>query len=179
MATAVGGVDRGARFVTTVTGWGLAATAFVYLMTLPPMLNPVDESLILYGAKRVLLGQAVYRDFFEFLTPGSFYLYGLAFAVGGISITTARVVTALLNASTVACVYFLTLRVAGWAESVLAALLVVTLCVPVWNMASHHWIGTALVAATAAVLLAPRWQASTRARPAAAGALAGALVCTH
>ncbi|MGH7786337.1 MAG: hypothetical protein ACRERC_05685, partial [Candidatus Binatia bacterium] len=149
----------------TVIGWGLGAAAVAYLLTLPPSLNPTDESVILYGAKRVLQGQALYRDFFEFLTPGAFYFYALAYAVGGVSITSAQVATALLNGVTVACIFFLTLRVAAVAEAVLAALLVVAICVPVWNMASHHWIATALGAATAAVLLAPRWQGSRRARP--------------
>src|SRR5262245_28326926 len=52
---------------------------------------------MLYGAKRVLQGQAVYRDFFDFVTPGSFYLYAIAYALGGVSVTTARITTASLN----------------------------------------------------------------------------------
>ena len=124
-------------------------------------------------------GQAIYRDFFDFLTPGAFYLYALAYAVGGVSITSARATTALLHAISVVCTYFLTLHVASMGEAILAGLLVVVVCVPVWNMASHHWIATAFGLATAAVLLAPRWRGSERARPAAAGALAGLVVCTH
>ena len=152
---------------------------FVYLLTFPPTLNGADESFILYGAKRVLQGQALYRDFFEFLTPGSFYLYALAYWVGGTSITSARVTTALLNALSAACTYFLALHVASMAEAVIAGLLVVVICWPVWNMASHHWIATAFTLSTATILLADRWKDSTRGRPAAAGACAGLLICTH
>ena len=165
--------------VPTVVGWLLGAACLAYLLALPPTLNGADESFTLYGAKRILQGQVLYRDFFDFLTPGSFYLYALAYAVGGVSITTARVTTALLNALSVVCTYFLTLYVASMAEAILAGLLVVVICVPVWNMASHHWLATAFGLAAAAVLLAPGWQGSTRARPAAAGALAGLLVCSH
>jgi hypothetical protein len=147
-------------------------------MALPPTLGPADESYLLYGAKRVLEGQALYRDFFDFVTPGSYYLYALAYAVGGVSITSARVTTALLQALSATCAYFLALRVASMAEAILAGVLVVVICVPVWNMASHHWIATALGLATAAVLLAARGRGSTRARPAAAGALTGMVVCT-
>jgi len=163
----------------TVVGWLLGLACFAYLLAMPPTLNGADESFTLYGAKRVWQGQAVYHDFFDFVTPGSFYLYALAYAVGGVSITTARVTTALLNALSAVCTYFLTLLVASVLEAVLAGFLVVVICVPVWNMASHHWLATTFGLAAAAVVLAPRWEGSSRARPAAAGALAGLLVCSH
>ena len=166
-------------YAGTVTGWLLGAACTAYLLAQPPTLNSADESFILYGAKRVWQGQAVYRDFFEFITPGSYYLYALAYGVGGVSITTARVATALINALSAVATYCLVLSVASMAEAILAALLVVIICVPVWAMASHHWIATAFGLAGAAVLLAPHWQRSTRTRPAAAGALGGLLVCTH
>jgi hypothetical protein len=162
-----------------LVGWALGLACFVYLMKLPPTLNPADESFVLYEAKRVYQGQAPYREFFDFLTPGVFYLYALAYALGGVSITSERVTTALFHMLSVVCTYFLTLRVASMGEAILTGLLVVVICVPVWNMASHHWIATALGLATAAVLLARRWQSSERARPAVAGALGGLVLCTH
>jgi hypothetical protein len=162
-----------------LVGWALGLACFVYLMQLPPTLNIADESFILSEAKRVYQGQALYRDFFDFLTPGAFYLYALAYAVGGVSITSARITTSLLHAISVVSTYFLTLQVASMGEAIVAGLLVVVVCVPVWNMASHHWIATAFGLATAAVLLARRWRGSERARPAAAGALAGLVVSTH
>ncbi len=123
---------------------GARCRQFRYLLALPPTLHKADESYLLYGAKRILQGQALYRDFFDFLTPGSFYLYALAYAAGGTNITTARLVTASLNALAVTCTYFLALRVGSAAEALVAGALVVTICVPVWNMASHHWIATSL-----------------------------------
>jgi hypothetical protein len=164
---------------TVLVGALLGLCCFAYLLALPPTLNGADESYLLSAAKRMLEGEVLYRDVFDFLTPGSFYLYALAYAVGGVSITSARVTTALLNAVSAVCTYALALHVASIGEAVIAGLLVVVLCVPVWNMASHHWIATALGLAAAAVLLATRWRDSSRARPAAAGALAGLLVCSH
>ena len=161
-----------------LTGWGLGLACFVYLMALPPTLGNADESYILYGAKRILHGEAIYHDFFDFLTPWSYYLYAVAYAIGGVSITSARTTTALVQALCATCTYFLSLQLASMAEAIVAGLLVVVICVPVWSMGSHHWISTALGLATAAVLLAPSWAQSTRARPAAAGALAGFAVCT-
>jgi len=162
-----------------LVGWVLGLVSFVYLLTFPPTLSSLDESYLLYGAKRVFEGQALYHDFFDFVTPGSFYVYALAYAVGGVSITTARTTAASLNALGAACTYFLTLHVASMAEAVIAGLLVVVACVPVWNLASNHWMATALGLASAAVLLATRWQNSTRGRPSAAGALAGLVLCTN
>ena len=160
-------------------GWALGLACFVYLIGLPPTLNSADESFTLYAAKRVYQGQAVYRDFFDFVTPGAFYLYALAYAIGGVSITSVRVTTSLLHAISVVSTYFLTLHVASMKEAILAGLLVVVICVPVWNMASYHWVATAFGLATAAVLLARGWQGSERARPAAAGAAAALVVCSH
>ena len=160
-------------------GWTVGLVSFVYLLALPPTLNIADESFTLYGAKRVYQGQALYHDFFDFLTPGSFYIYAAAYAVGGVSVTSARVMSSLLNAITALCVYFLALRVASAAEAVIAGLLVAVICIPVWNMASHGWIATSYGLASAAVLLAPRWRDWSRVRPAIAGMIAGLLVCTH
>lgn len=167
--------QRGAVLVGVVLG----VCSVAYLLALPPTLNTADESFLLSGAKRVLEGDALYRDFFEFIAPGGFYVYALAYAVGGVSITSARVTTALLNALSAVCTYVLALHVASMGEAIIAGLLVVVICVPVWNMASHHWLATTFGLAAAAVLLATRWRDSSRARPAAAGALAGALVCSH
>ena len=166
-------------WVPTLLGWVLGLVSFAYLLTLPPTLGIADESYLLYGAKRVLQGQALYRDFFDFVTPGSFYLYAVAYAIGGVSITTARITSALVNALAATCVYFLALHVAAVAEALLAGLLVVVICVPVWNQASNHWMATAFGLATATVLLATRWLHSTRGRPVLAGALAGLVVCTN
>lgn len=162
----------------TLTGWGLGLACFVYLMALPPTLGPADESYMLYGAKRILHGEAMYHDFFDFVTPWSYYLYTVAYAIGGVSITSARTTTALVQALCATCTYFLSLQLASMAEAIVAGLLVVVICVPMWSMGGHNWISTALGLATAAVLLAPRWAQSVRARPAAAGALAGLAVCT-
>jgi hypothetical protein len=165
--------------MAVVLGCAVGLTSFVYLLRFPPTLSGADESYMLYGAKRVLQGQAVYRDFFDFVTPGSFYLYAVAYALGGVSVTTARITTAALNALSAACTYVLTLYVASLGEALVSGLLVVVICVPVWNLASNHWMATTFGLAAAVVLLSTRWQHSTRGRPATAGALGGLVICTN
>jgi 4-amino-4-deoxy-L-arabinose transferase-like glycosyltransferase len=150
-----------------------------YLLAFPPTLNQSDEALFLYGAKRILEGQALYRDFFEFITPAGFYLFALAYAVGGTTIQAARATMAAVNALGAALVYILARKVAGELEAVLATVVFAVACVPVWHVASPHWLSTCLCLATAAAVLADRWAGSARLRPALAGALAGLAFATQ
>src|SRR5262245_31919596 len=168
-----------ARWTSAAVGAALALGAFAYLMAHPPALDGADESYILYEAKRLWEGDAPYRDFFDFIMPGTLYFYALAYAVAGPTITAARGATALLNAASCGLVFVLARRVASPAPAALAAAAFVAGIVPAWNHAGHHWIATFLSLATAAVVLSERWRTSCRARPALAGGLAGALVCSH
>ena len=162
-----------------VLALALVAGAFAYLMAFPPALNIADESYVLYESKRLWEGDAPYHDFFDFITPGTFYFYAAAYALVGPTITAARGATALLNAASCGLTYLLARHVASPAVSGLAAAAFITGMVPMWNHAGHHWLATFLSLATAAVTLSRRWQDSGRARPALAGALGAALVCSH
>src|ERR1700687_1152870 len=44
-----------------------------------------DEGMVLQGAQRVAEGQVLYRDFFSFYTPGSYYSTALLFKLFGSS----------------------------------------------------------------------------------------------
>lgn len=163
-----------------VAGWLLLGIAvFAYLLAFPPTLNQSDESLFLYGAKRILQGQALYRDFFEFITPAGFYFFALVYAVGGTTLQAARAAMTAVNALSAVLIFVLARKVTGGQEAVIAAVVFAVACVPVWNMASPHWLSTCLCLATATVLLADRWAASPRLRPALAGALAGLTFSTQ
>jgi hypothetical protein len=175
------GGDRPVRRVWTsgVLGTALALGAFAYLLAYPPALGGADESYILYEAKRLWNGDVPYRDFFDFIMPGTFYFYALAYAVAGPTFVAARVATALLNAASCGLTFALARRVASPVLAALAAGAFIAGMVPAWNHAGHHWIATFLSLATAAVVLGQRWQESSRARPWVAGGLAAALVCSH
>src|ERR1700674_3537469 len=51
-----------------------------------------DEGITLQGARRILQGQVLYRDFFEFVTPGSYYFLAMIFRFCGSSMLAARAV---------------------------------------------------------------------------------------
>lgn len=127
----------------------LAAGALLLALGfLLPLVSPVvtppkwDEYIIVYDARRVLEGQVPYRDFFNFIPPGTFHALRWVFeASGGASITAARyasLILVLLNAGLLAAA----LRRAGWAlpQALLLALLYPIGLYPFWPIASHHWL---------------------------------------
>ena len=67
---------------TLVFGFSAAYFGFFYQYTL---ING-DEGIILQGAQRILQGQVLYRDFFAFITPGSYYWIAFFFKIFGSSI---------------------------------------------------------------------------------------------
>jgi hypothetical protein len=160
-------------------GWLLGAAVCGYLLAFPRVLGRSDESVVLYGAKRVLQGQALYKDFFEFITPVSFYFFAAVFAVTGPSLLAARVAMAVINAASCVLVFRLARRVAGPPEAALAAGMFGVTCVPAWLYASPHWLSTMLCLATAAAVLGDGFEAAPRRQAAVAGALAGLTFCVQ
>jgi len=55
-----------------------------------------DEGIILQGAQRILNGEVLYRDFFSFFTPGSYYFLTLLFKIFGSTILVARPIQMVL-----------------------------------------------------------------------------------
>jgi hypothetical protein len=104
-----------------------------------------DEGVLLNGAIRLLEGQKIYIDFFEFLPPGGFLAVAGWFSVFGATIESARCL-AILTITAVFCLLFLvSRRVVAFSNFTLLAV-----CIP-WvlvsqgltTQVSHHWITTA------------------------------------
>jgi hypothetical protein len=81
------------------------AAIFVYLLLfkLPttPFFGDSDQSIFLYEAERMLRGEVMYRDFFEFTFPGTQLVYASLFAVFGTRFWVAPAVTLVLSVATV------------------------------------------------------------------------------
>jgi hypothetical protein len=162
--------------IRSLTSPLVAGLAFAYFLAYPLAIGRADESHLLYGAKRILGGEVIYKDFFEILTPLSFYLFAGIFRIGGTTLLAARVGMAVIDALGCALLFRLTRQVSGAAEATLATLVFAGICIPTWPYASPHWISTVLGLLVAAVTLARSWSASSRARPLVAGVLAGVAV---
>src|SRR6185369_13207939 len=68
----------------------LAAVALLSGLSCLPFLRSIfslgDEGVLLQGAERLLRGERLYRDFFEFLPPGGFLLTAGWFGLTNVSL---------------------------------------------------------------------------------------------
>ena len=102
----------------------------------------LDEGIILQGAQRILDGQVLYRDFFSFFTPGSYYLLALVFRVFGDSFLVAHTALAFLGAAFSPITYLLARRVCSRQASVLVTGLMTVTAVPLRFVVIHNWDST-------------------------------------
>ena len=141
---------------------GLFVLACLYLCAFRRfMLFDPDEGIVLQGAERILRGEVLYRDFFSFLTPGSYYLLALLFKLFGNSLMVARSTLVLYGGVFTAFAYFVARRVSSrWAALLIAYLTLVTSVS--WRFAVlHNWDSTfwLCLAVYCSVLLAQTRQA--------------------
>jgi len=102
----------------------------------------LDEGIILQGAQRILDGQVLYRDFFSFFTPGSYYLVALAFRVFGDSYLVAHTALAFLGAAFSPITYLLARRVCSRQASLLVTGLMTITALPWRFVVIHNWDST-------------------------------------
>jgi 4-amino-4-deoxy-L-arabinose transferase-like glycosyltransferase len=101
-----------------------------------------DEGIILQGAQRILAGQVLYRDFFSFYTPGSYYALALLFKIFGSSLPVARTALALAGAILSLITYLLARRVCSGAIALTLAALGTLTTLPYRFLVLHNWDST-------------------------------------
>jgi hypothetical protein len=130
--------------------WLLVVLVAAGLLCLPFIhtvrgLGDADEGVTLLGADRLLHGDRLYVDFFEFLPPGSFLIMAGWFAAIGTSLWSARCLAILVIAG-IACLTYLTCRQVSKnaAASALIALawLITSPEHGYYVQISHHWFAT-------------------------------------
>jgi len=131
------------------TEWGIALLCFavscLYLRLFYDysILN-ADEGIVLQGAQRLLQGQVLYRDFFSFFTPGSYYWMALLFKIFGSSILVARAALIVYGGLFSVLTYLLARRVSPRWSALLACYAVTLTCLPFRFVALHNWDSTLL-----------------------------------
>lgn len=99
--------DKADSFVEFLVVLAAALYVFLLVFKLPftPFLNEVDHHMFLYEGMRLLDGDTMYRDFFQFTFPGSQTWYWLMFSIFGLKywILPATIV-AIATASAWICV---------------------------------------------------------------------------
>ena len=80
---------------------------FLFKFPATPFFGDADQSIFLYEAERMLNGDVMYRDFFEFTLPGTQALYSLLFSVFGLHYWIVGATTMVVGVATA----FLLLRI--------------------------------------------------------------------
>ncbi len=139
------------RFITHTSGvrkWlGFAAVGLLTSVLCAPFLRSVtrfgDDGVLLHGADRVLRGERLYLDFFEFLPPGGFLLTAGWLGTTGISLASARVLAILLVIGIACFAYLVCHKVSrSAAASAITSLAWVVMSQGLWTQLNHHWFTT-------------------------------------
>jgi hypothetical protein len=144
--------------------WGIAALLFAFsILYLWPFLNFTilfpDEGITLQGAQRILNGQVLYRDFFTFYTPGSYYWTALRFELLGTSFFAGRVVLLVYGGVISVALYMLARRLCSRWVAALTAYLSLVIGLPYRFLVLHNWDSTALT--VLALYAVVRWVESS------------------
>ncbi len=134
-----------------------------------PILFWGDQLGFATSASRMVAGQLPYRDYFEFLTPGTELAYAFLFKLFGVSLWIPNMVMACLAATTALLMTLCARRLVRGAFILLPGLWFTGFVLYGSLDATHHWFSTVVVMVALLVLFdgTTWWQVAT------AGALCG------
>jgi len=138
-----------------------------------PVLPWGDECIYLSNARRMLEGQVIYRDFFQFTTPGTELLYVLLFKLLRPRVWIPSAMLVLLGIVLMWLAIAISKKVLDQWAAFLAPILFLTFAFRSALSATHHWYSTLAVTAAIAVLIEKRGLA----RLTLGGVLCGLALC--
>ena len=152
------GMNRPSLFSTQIDRIWLLSVGAIAAMLCMPFARTVwwlgDEGVLLHGADRMLKGDRLYVDFFEFLPPGGFVLTAAWLSISGVSFLSARTL-AILTIVGIACFSYLACQLASGKKPLSAAITImwVVMSQGSWTQVNHHWFTTlfSMIAAWAAL----------------------------
>lgn len=150
-----------------------ASAVFLYFSLFVPPGTPIfrhgDQGVYLNNAARMLGGQSIYRDFFQFTAPGTESVFLVLFKFFGLRTWIPNLVLMVLGLALVSISIIISSNMlTGWVVY-LPGLLFLTFAFRSGLDASHHWFSSLGVMAALAMLVTKR----TAWRIAGAGALCG------
>lgn len=156
------------------SGFLLGCAAFLYfsLFVFPrvPIFLAEDPQIYLLNAARMLEGQVIYRDFFQFTSPGTELVYFVLFKLLGPRAWIPNAVLVILGVGYAWLIMKISETVAQRWASLLAGLLFLTLAYRIYFSGStHNWYSTLAVMAAMGVVIEER----TRVRLTVAAAFCG------
>jgi hypothetical protein len=132
----------------------IASCAYLYFFRRYTSIEP-DEGIVLQGAQRILRGEMLYRDFFSFFTPGSYYFLAVLSKIFGSSLLVGRSALIFFGGIYSAITYLLARRVCSRGSALFAAGLATVTTLPYRFEVLHNWDST--LWACLALYSAVRW----------------------
>lgn len=153
-------------------GFLILAAAFLYLDLFVLPATPIagtdlDQSLYLHNATKMLDGQMIYRDFFQFTPPGTESVYFGLFKLFGVRAWISNATLLGLGLSLTGLCVFISKKILSGLTAYLPAFLFLVLAFHPAVDGSHHWFSMLAVTAAVALIIRER----NLARLAGAGAL--------
>ncbi len=150
---------------------GCSVFLYLHLFRLPciPLFSIGAQGIYLVGAMRMLDGQVIYRDFFDFVAPGTDVAYFVLFKIFGVRAWIPNVMAMVLGVGLTGLTVVISRKVLQGASVFLPGLVFLTFSYRLQLEATHHWYSAMAVVAALAVVI----EARTPRRLAAAGVLCG------
>ncbi len=145
----------------------------LFMLPYTSVLADGDQTIFLHDAMRMLEGQVIYRDFFQFTLPGTQLVYLALLKLFGLRAWIPNAMVILLGVSLTWLSMVVSSKLVDGACAFLPGLLFLTFVFRNPLDGTHHWYSTLAVMAALAVLIENRSTACL----AAAGALCGLATC--
>jgi hypothetical protein len=144
------------RWPYALLGFGSALFFYLHLFRFPfvPIWHDGDQAIYLEHAERMMRGELLYRDIFQFNLPGTEYLYELLFRCFGVHLWIGPLTLLVASIAVTLVVYALTRLVLQGAAAMVPPVAYLVFCQRASIDGSHHWYSTLLV--LAAVYLVAR-----------------------
>ena len=143
------------------------------LPNIPIPYLPGDSKTYLLNASRMLHGQVIYRDFFEFTPPATEVFYLILFKIFGNRAWIPNATLIVLGLSTAYLMILISRKIISGVAAYLPALLFLVVPFRSHLDATHHWFSTLFAMAALALLV----EDITALRLVGAGALCGVALC--
>jgi hypothetical protein len=142
-------------------GFLILAAVFLYLDLFALNGTPIagvdlDQSFYLHNATRMLSGQRIYRDFFQFTTPGTESIYFLLFKLLGVHAWIPNATVAALGMGLFSLAIYISKRISTGTSIYLSAFLFLVLSFYPSMDGSHHWFSMMAVMAAVALIIEKR-----------------------
>jgi hypothetical protein len=146
------------RFLLLIAS--LFTVAFLYFSLFvaghAPLWLSGDQTIFLLNAERMLHGQVMYRDFFQFTLPGTEFVYLTFFKLFGMRAWIPNVCLILLGIGLTTCMVSISRKILNQKNVLLPALLFLVCSYHAMLNATHHWFSLLAMLAAIAVVIDAR-----------------------